>query len=60
MLAERLGVSVQAVDTAKTRLRQRYKKTLVKEIADTLDNPKDLDDEIRSLFDAIRPEPKKR
>jgi len=53
-LAAQLGMSEEAVNTAVHRLRKRYRKTLEAEIAATLDNPTELDDEIRSLMDAIR------
>ena len=39
---------------------QRYLVILQEQIAATLDDPSELDDEIRSLFDAIRPEPTNR
>jgi RNA polymerase sigma-70 factor (ECF subfamily) len=56
VLAERLGVSENAVNIASHRLRKRYGEILREQIAATLDDPSELDDEIRSLFDAIRPE----
>ena len=56
VLAERLGMSEDAINTASHRLRKRYRAILQEQIAATLDDPSDLDDEIRSLFDAIRPE----
>jgi RNA polymerase sigma-70 factor (ECF subfamily) len=56
VLAERLNMSEAAVNTATHRLRNRYREILQEQIAATLDDPSELDDEIRSLFDAIRPE----
>ena len=56
VLAERFRTSEEAINTARTRLRKRYRAILQEQIAATLDDPSDLDDEIRSLFDAIRPE----
>jgi len=56
VLAERLNTSENAVNAASHRLRNRYREILVEQIAATLDDPAELDDEIRSLFDAIRPE----
>jgi len=53
-LAAQLGMSEPAVNTAIHRLRKRYRKTLEAQIIATLDQPSDLDDEIRSLMDAIR------
>jgi RNA polymerase sigma-70 factor (ECF subfamily) len=56
-LAARLGMSEEAVHTASHRLRRRYREILQEQIAATLDDPSELDDEIRSLFDALRTEP---
>jgi RNA polymerase sigma-70 factor (ECF subfamily) len=56
VLAERLGMSEDAINTASHRLRKRYRAILQEQIVATLDDPAELDDEIRSLFDAIRPE----
>jgi RNA polymerase sigma-70 factor (ECF subfamily) len=55
-VAARLDMSEGAVHNASHRLRKRYRKILEKQIAATLDDPSELDDEIRSLFDAVRPE----
>ncbi len=55
-LAERLNTTENAINAANHRLRKRYREILEEEIAATLDDPSELDDEIRSLFDAIRPE----
>jgi DNA-directed RNA polymerase specialized sigma24 family protein len=60
LLAERLGMPENAVNIANHRLRERYRAILQEQIAATLDDPSEMDDEIRSLFDAIRPEPKNR
>ena len=60
VLAERLGMPENAVNIANHRLRERYRAILQEQIAATLDDPSEMDDEIRSLFDAIRPEPKNR
>jgi len=54
-LAARLGMKENAVHQAVHRLKKRYRALLETEIATTLDDPSDLDDEIRSLFDAVRP-----
>jgi RNA polymerase sigma-70 factor (ECF subfamily) len=58
VLAERLDISENAVNVATHRLRREYREVLLQEIAATLADPSDLDDEISSLFDAIRPEVK--
>jgi RNA polymerase sigma-70 factor (ECF subfamily) len=58
VVAQRLGMTENAVNIANHRLRRDYRELLLKEIAITLDDPLDLDNEIRSLFDALRPEPK--
>ncbi len=56
VVAQRLNTSEDAINTASHRLRKRYRAILQAQIAATLDDPSELDDEIRSLFDAIRPE----
>jgi RNA polymerase sigma-70 factor (ECF subfamily) len=60
-VAQRLGMTEGAMNTANFRLRSEYRELLVKEIAATLDNPSDLDleDEKRSLLDAVRRAPQK-
>jgi DNA-directed RNA polymerase specialized sigma24 family protein len=55
-LAARLGISEEAVYTASHRLRKRYREILQEQIVATLDDPSELADEIRSLFDALRTE----
>jgi RNA polymerase sigma-70 factor (ECF subfamily) len=54
-LAARLGMRENAVHQAVHRLKKRYRALLETEIAATLDDPSELEDEIRSLFDAVRP-----
>jgi RNA polymerase sigma factor (sigma-70 family) len=53
-VAVRLDMSEGAVHNASHRLRKRYREILEEQIAATLDDQSELDDEIRSLFDAIR------
>jgi len=53
-LAEQLGMTENAVNGANYRLRERYRAILQDQIAATLGNPAEMDDEIRSLFDALR------
>jgi DNA-directed RNA polymerase specialized sigma24 family protein len=53
-LATQLGITVVAVDVAIHRLRKRYRAILEKQIAATLDDPSEMDDEIRYLFGATR------
>jgi RNA polymerase sigma-70 factor (ECF subfamily) len=53
-LASQLGTTEGAVHTAVHRLKKRYKAILQQEIAATLDDPSDVDEEIRWLFEAIR------
>jgi RNA polymerase sigma-70 factor (ECF subfamily) len=55
-VAERLGMSEGAVHSASHRLRKRYREILQKQIVATLEDPAELDDEIRSLFNALRTE----
>jgi RNA polymerase sigma factor (sigma-70 family) len=52
-IAGRLGISEGAVRVAVHRLRRRYGVLLRQEIAATVDDPGEIDDEIRSLFAAL-------
>jgi RNA polymerase sigma factor (sigma-70 family) len=52
-IATRLRTSEGAVKVAVHRLRQRYRELLRAEIADTVANPAEVDDEIRNLFAAL-------
>lgn len=48
--AESLGISVEAVRTAVKRLRQRFRESLRNQIRFTLDDPSEIDGEIRELL----------
>ena len=52
-IATRLGTTEGAVKVAVHRLRQRYRELLRAEIADTVADPREIDDEIRNLFAAL-------
>ena len=52
--AQRLGMTLGAVKVAVHRLRQRYRELLRAEIAKTVSDPADIDDEMRHLVDALR------
>jgi RNA polymerase sigma factor (sigma-70 family) len=52
-IATRLGTTEGAVKAAVHRLRQRYREVLRAEIADTVANPGEVEDEIRNLFAAL-------
>jgi RNA polymerase sigma factor (sigma-70 family) len=52
--AARLGMTEGAVKVAVHRLRQRYREILRAEIAQTVTDPSDIDDEMRHLVDALR------
>jgi RNA polymerase sigma factor (sigma-70 family) len=52
-IAERLGIGEGAVRVAVHRLRRRYGALLRQEIAATVNDPAEIDDEIRSLFAAL-------
>jgi len=52
--AQALGLSEAAVKVAVHRLRNRFRERLREEIAQTVAGPEDVDDEIRSLFEALR------
>jgi RNA polymerase sigma-70 factor (ECF subfamily) len=53
-LAAQLGTTEGAIHTAVHRLRKRYREVLKDEIAATLDDPSEVDEEIQWLFEAIR------
>ena len=52
-IAKRHGISVSAVGVAIFRLRKRYKELLRDEIAQTVKNPSEIEDEIRFLITAL-------
>ena len=52
-VADALGISEGAVKVAAHRLRGRYRELLRSEIAQTVEEPKEIDDEIRSLFEVL-------
>ena len=49
-MAQELGMSVSAIKTAVSRLRARYGELVRKEVANTVSNPGELEDEIRYLL----------
>lgn len=51
--AKSLGMTADAVRVAAHRLRQRYRKLLRHEIAQTVALPADVEDEIRDLFQIL-------
>ena len=52
-LAPRLGLSEGALRVAVHRLRHRYRRHLRLEVADTVADPADVEDELRNLFQAL-------
>jgi RNA polymerase sigma factor (sigma-70 family) len=54
-VGERLGMSEGAVKAGVLRLRRRFGKALREEIAETVSDPGDVDDEIRRMLLVIRP-----
>ena len=52
--AARLGMTEGALKTAVHRLRQRYRRFLLAEIAETVSDPEDIDMEMRHLVTALR------
>ena len=54
--AARLGMSEGAIKVAVHRLRRRYRELLRTEIAETVSDPSDVDDEMRYLMAALRGE----
>jgi DNA-directed RNA polymerase specialized sigma24 family protein len=53
-IAGRLGTSEGAVGVTVHRLRRRYGELLREEIEVTVDDPAEVDDEVRALFAALR------
>ncbi len=56
--AEQLGISEGAARMAVQRLRERYRELLRSEIAQTVRDPAEVDDEIAALFAAVRASPR--
>ena len=54
-IAAQIGISENAAKVAAHRLRKRYRELLLAEVAQTLTDPQEIDDEIRQLFEALRP-----
>ncbi|NUP90970.1 MAG: sigma-70 family RNA polymerase sigma factor, partial [Candidatus Sumerlaeia bacterium] len=52
-LAATLGMGEGAVRVALHRLRRRYRERLRAEIAETVETPEEVDDEIRHLFESL-------
>ena len=52
--AARLGMTAGAVKVAVHRLRQRFRELLRAQIAETVSDPSEIDDEMRHLVDALR------
>ena len=52
-LASPLGMSPESVKVAAHRLRRRYRDVLRQEIAETVDSPEEVDDELKRLMGAI-------
>ena len=52
-VAENLGLSEAAVKTAVHRLRKRYRRLLIAEIADTVETQLDVEQELRYLLAAL-------
>jgi RNA polymerase sigma-70 factor (ECF subfamily) len=54
-VASELGMTETAVKAAVHRLRQRYGRLLRDEIADTVADPAEVDDEVRHLLAVVQP-----
>lgn len=52
-VAEKFGMTHDAVKASVYRLRDRFRRKLREAIADTVDNPDEVDDEMRELFAAL-------
>lgn len=53
-IADELKISEPAVRQAVHRMRKRYRELLIDEVAQTVESDAEVEDEIRSLFEAIR------
>src|SRR5205807_2385117 len=53
-IATRLGVTEAAAKMAAHRMRRRYRELLREEIAETVTEPEEVDDEICKLFDVLQ------
>ena len=51
--AERLGVPIATLRTGLSRLRQRYRETLRREVANTVSDPADVDEELHYLYQIL-------
>jgi DNA-directed RNA polymerase specialized sigma24 family protein len=54
-VAQELGMTAGSVKVASHRLRARFRELVREEIAQTVHNPEDIEDEIRELFGALAP-----
>jgi RNA polymerase sigma-70 factor (ECF subfamily) len=54
-VAAELALSANAARVAVHRLRRRYRELLLAEVAETVDGPAEVEDELRRLFAAVRP-----
>lgn len=52
-VAERLGTTVENLRVLTSRLRQRYRHALRAEVASTVSDPKDIDDELHYLYQVL-------
>jgi RNA polymerase sigma factor (sigma-70 family) len=55
-IARQLGITENAAKVAAHRLRKRYRELVRAEVAQTLADPSEIDDEIQQLFEALRPD----
>ncbi len=55
-IASRLEMTETAARQAASRLRKRYRELLKAEVSRTLEEPSDVDDEIRRMFQSLEPE----
>ncbi len=55
-VAAELGMTEGAVKVAVHRLRRRFRELVLDEIGRTVDGPAEVEDELRHLFEALRPE----
>ena len=53
-MAAELGTTEAALNVAIHRLKKRFRQLLEEQIVETIDDPAELKDEIRALFEALR------
>jgi RNA polymerase sigma-70 factor (ECF subfamily) len=56
-ISQQLGLSQAAVNMSIMRMRRRFREILIEEVSATLDDPTEVEDELRSLMTALSMRP---